>query len=82
MCDLTPGQSAGDLISQEAVYHSDCLVTLYNKALKVERKNPSPAMNLLKATKITHRDILAKKIKFNGTFESNSHQHAVPESRR
>ena len=33
--------SAGDLISQEAVYRSNCLVTLYNKALKVERKNSS-----------------------------------------
>ena len=37
--------SAGDLISQE---------TLYNKALKVERKNPSSAMNMLKATKNIH----------------------------
>ena len=63
--------SAGDLLSQE---------TLYNKALKVERKNPSSAMNMLKATKIIHRDILAKKTTFNGTFESNSQQHAVPES--
>ena len=35
--------SAGDLISQEAVYHSNCLITLYNKALKVERKNSSKA---------------------------------------
>ena len=35
--------SADDLISQEAVYHSNCLVTLYNKALKVERKNSSKA---------------------------------------
>ena len=65
--------SASDLISQE---------TLYNKALKVERKNPSSAMNMLKAIKIIHRDILAKKTKFNGTFESNSQQHAVPESLR
>ena len=65
--------SAGDLLSQE---------TLYNKALKVERKNPSSAMNMLKATKIIHRDILAKKTTFNGTFESNSQQHAVPESLR
>ena len=24
--------SAGDLISQEAVYHSKCLVAIYNKA--------------------------------------------------
>lgn len=65
--------SASDLISQE---------TLYNKALRVERKNPSSTMNMLKAIKITHRDILAKKTKFNGTFESNSQQHAVPESLR
>lgn len=65
--------SASDLISQE---------TLYNKALKVERKNPSSAMNMLKAIKIIHRDILAKKTKFNGTFESNSQRHAVPESLR
>ena len=65
--------SAGDLLSQE---------TFYNKALKVERKNPSSAMNMLKATKIIHRDILAKKTTFNGTFESNSQQHAVPESLR
>ena len=65
--------SASDLISQE---------TLYNKALKVERKNPSSAMNMLKATKNVHRHILAKKTKFNGTFESNSQQHAVPESLR
>ena len=34
---------------------------LYYKALKVERKNPSSAMNMLKAAKIIHRDILAKK---------------------
>lgn len=65
--------SASDLISQE---------TLYNKALKVERKNLSSAMNMLKAIKIIHRDILAKKTKFNGTFENNSQQHAVPESLR
>ena len=74
--------SAGDLNSQEAVYHSDCLVTLYSKAIKVERKNPSPAMNLLKATKIIHQDILAKMTKFNGMFESTSHQHVAPESLR
>lgn len=65
--------SASDLISQE---------TLYNKAPRVERKNPSSTMNMLKAIKITHRDILAKKKKFSGTFASNSQQHAVPESLR
>ena len=32
--------SAGDLISQEAVYHAKCLVLLYNKA---ERLNQNPA---------------------------------------
>jgi len=42
----------------------------------------SEAMILLKATKIIRRDILSKKIKFSGTFESNSQQHAVPESLR
>ena len=26
--------SAGDFISQEAVYHSSCLVSLYNKAIR------------------------------------------------
>lgn len=35
--------SADDLIFQEAVYHSNWLVTLYNKALKLERNNSSKA---------------------------------------
>ena len=39
-------------------------------------------MILLKATKIIRQDILAKKTKFSGTFESNSRQHTVPESLR
>lgn len=42
----------------------------------------SEAMILLKDRKIIRRDILAKKTKFNGTFESNSQQHEVPESLR
>ncbi|CAG2246636.1 unnamed protein product [Mytilus edulis] len=31
--------SAGDLIAQEAKYHSKCLVSLYNRASRIEMKN-------------------------------------------
>ena len=33
--------SAGDLISQEAVYHKKCLVSLYNKAVRAKSSTSS-----------------------------------------
>ena len=45
----------------------------------------SETMILLRATKIIRRDILPslpRKTKFKGKFESNSQQHAAPESLR
>lgn len=39
--------SAGDLISQEAVYHSNCLVTLYNKAQRFSENTEGGEEKLL-----------------------------------
>ena len=38
---LLANLSAGDLISQEAVYHKKCLVSLYNKAVRAKSSTSS-----------------------------------------
>ncbi|CAG2225133.1 unnamed protein product [Mytilus edulis] len=39
--------SAGDLIAQEAKYHSKCLVSLYNRASRIEMKNDNVYLSSL-----------------------------------
>ena len=41
--------SAGDLISQEAIYHGKCLASLYNKARKFHKKEGSGYRNITQA---------------------------------